>query len=212
MRGYLVSLAGCVFALAALPGTFDRTVAAQDKAGTLNGKRIAILVAHGFEYSDLVEPKLALEGAGATTKIVSPESNEVKSWKDKNWGLSIPVNVPLDAARPDQFDALLLPGGVMNPDTLRMNPMAVKFVKDMAESGKPIAAICHGPWTLVEANLVHGKKMTSWPSLKTDIRNAGGVWTDEEVVIDRNLVTSRKPDDIPAFNRAMIELFANAVK
>jgi protease I len=174
----------------------------------LKGKRIAILVANGFEQSELLEPKKALDAAGARTSIVSPESKEVKSWTNKNWGEAIAVDVPLDGASVQQFDALLLPGGVMNPDTLRMNPKAVGLVKAFAEADKPIAAICHGPWTLVEADLVRGKTLTSWPSLKTDVRNAGGNWVDEEVVVDKNLVTSRKPADIPAFNRAMIALFA----
>jgi len=211
MRTHALHLGG-LLALGGLLIAVEMTSLAQDKTGTLKGKRIAILVAHGFEQSKLEEPKLALEAAGAKTTIVSPESNNVKAWKDKNWGGSIPVDVPLAAARADQFDALLLPGGVMNPDALRMNPAAVKFVKAIAEAGKPVAAICHGPWTLVEADLVRGKKMTSWPSLKSDIRNAGGSWSDEEVVVDRGLVTSRKPADIPAFNRAMIALFATPAK
>lgn len=178
----------------------------------LKGKRVAILVANGFEQSELMEPKKALDAAGAKTTIVSPEQKEVRGWADKNWGASVPVDVLLDAASVEQFDALLLPGGVMNPDTLRMNPRAVKFVKAFAESEKPIAAICHGPWTLVEADAVRGKTLTSWPSLKTDIRNAGGNWIDDEVVVDKNLVTSRKPADIPAFNRAMVTLFEKGRK
>jgi len=145
---------------------------------------------------------------GAETKVVSPEEGEVRGWNMKRWGKSVAVDVPLESADPSQFDALLLPGGVMNPDKLRMNSKAVEFVKHFVDSGKPIAAICHGPWTLVEAGGVHGRTMTSWPSLKTDIRNAGGNWVDQEVVTDRGIVTSRKPDDIRAFNKKMIEEFA----
>ena len=179
-----------------------------EPGGDLQGKRVAILVADGFEQSELMEPKKALEDAGAKTSIVSPEQGQVKGWKEKEWGKSIPVDVPLGSAKADQFDALLLPGGVMNPDKLRMTPEAVKFAKAFVDAGKPVAAICHGPWTLVEADAVRGHKLTSWPSLKTDIRNAGGTWTDAEVVVDKGLVTSRKPADIPAFNREMIRTFA----
>jgi len=204
------------FTAAAFAWAVSATVQGQPPvAGTekpLKGKTVAILVANGFEQSELLEPKKALEAAGAKTVIVSPEHDSVKAWSEKNWGATIPVDEALDTARPDQFDGLLLPGGVMNPDTLRMNPTAVKFVKAMADAGKPVAAICHGPWTLVEAGAVRGRKLTSWPSLKTDIRNAGGEWTDSEVVVDKGLVTSRKPADIPAFNRAMIETFARVGK
>ena len=174
----------------------------------LNGKRIAILVENGFEQAELTEPKQALEQAGAQTQIVSPVQGQVKAWKDQDWGITIPVDVPLQSANPNDYDALLLPGGVMNPDKLRMNPQAVQFVKAFVTAEKPIAAICHGPWTLVEANAVRGRTLTSWPSLQTDIRNAGGNWVDQQVVEDNGLVTSRKPDDIPAFNQKMIALFA----
>lgn len=179
----------------------------QAQEGSLKGKRVAILVAHGFEQSELMEPRKALDAAGAKTTIVSPESKEAKGWKDKNWSEAVAVDLPLNLAKTEQFDALLLPGGVMNPDTLRMNPDAVAFVKAMGNAGKPVAAVCHGPWTLIDADLVRGKTRTSWPSLKADIQNAGGKWLDQEVVVDEGLVTSRKPADIPAFNRAMIELF-----
>lgn len=187
---------------------------AQDRPTSerLKGKRVAILVAHGFELSELMEPKNALDAAGAKTMIVSPEEKSVRGWKDKDWGDTLPVDVRLAAARADQFDALLLPGGVMNPDTLRMNRDAIELVRAFADAGKPIAAICHGPWLLVEADLVRGRKLTAWPSLKTDIRNAGGFWVDEEVVADKSFVTSRKPADIPAFNRAVIDLFASREK
>lgn len=174
----------------------------------LQGKRVAILATNGFEQSELLEPKKALEAAGAKTSVISPETGSIKGWNEKDWGKSVSVDVPLSSAQADQFDALVLPGGVMNPDKLRMNPAAVQFVKAFAASEKPIAAICHGPWTLVEADVVRGRRLTSWPSVKTDILNAGGSWTDAEVVVDGNLVTSRKPADIPAFNREMIRMFA----
>jgi protease I len=176
----------------------------------LQDKKIAILVSDGFEQSELLEPKKALDQAGATTKVVSPSEGKVKGWNHKEWGQEVPVDVPLNSARPDDFDALLLPGGVMNPDHLRMNPQAVEFVKRFTDAGKPVAAICHGPWTLIEAGAVQGHTMTSWPSLKTDLKNAGANWVDKEVVRDGKLVTSRKPDDIPAFNREMIQLFSEA--
>ena len=174
----------------------------------LNGKKVAILVDQGFEQVELIKPRKALDKAGAETKVVSPQEGEVRGWNMKRWGKSIAVDVPLDSADPSHFDALLLPGGVMNPDKLRMNPKAVDFVKHFIDSGKPVAAICHGPWLLVETGGVQGRTLTSWPSLRTDIRNAGGNWVDEEVVSDAGLVTSRKPDDIRAFNRKMIEEFA----
>jgi protease I len=140
--------------------------------------------------------------------VVSPQSGSVKGWQHTTWGDQVAVDRTLAQARPDDYDALLLPGGVMNPDKLRMNPAAVKFVKAFVDSGKPIAAICHGPWTLIEAGAVEGKTMTSWPSLQTDLRNAGANWVDRECVVDRGLVTSRKPDDIPVFNEQMIAAFA----
>ena len=174
----------------------------------LSDKRIAILVTDGFEQAELMEPRKALDEAGARTEVVSPAQGQVKGWKDKQWGDAVPVDVPLSGANPDLYDGLLLPGGVMNPDKLRMDPQAVQFVKAFVDAGKPIAAICHGPWTLVEAGAVEGITLTSWPSLQTDIRNAGGTWVDREVVTDNGIVTSRKPDDIPAFNSKMIEEFA----
>lgn len=174
----------------------------------LNGKKIAILATDGFEQSELVEPRQALDDAGAQTQIVSPAQGKVKGWKDKQWGDELPVDVALDEANAQDYDGLLLPGGVMNPDKLRMEPAAVEFVKEFFAAGKPVAAICHGPWLLVEAGVVEGRKLTSWASIQTDIKNAGGQWVDEEVVTDNGLVTSRCPDDIPAFNRKMIEEFA----
>jgi protease I len=176
--------------------------------GTLEGKRIAILVTDGFEQVELLEPRQALDGAGATTEVISPAEGKVRGWNHTEWGTEVPVDVSLKSAKAEDFHALLLPGGVMNPDRLRMNPEAVAFVKHFTDAGKPVAAICHGPWTLIEAGAVRGKILTSWPSLKTDLKNAGAEWVDKEVVHDDRLVTSRKPDDIPAFNRAMISLFS----
>jgi protease I len=174
----------------------------------LNGVKIAILVTDGFEQVELVEPRKALDQAGAETSVVSPKQDEVRGWDFTDWGDTLPVDEPLDQADPDDFDALLLPGGVINPDKLRIEPQAVEFVKAFFDSGKPVAAICHGPWTIIEADAARGRKIASWPSLKTDLRNAGAEWVDKEVVVDGNLVSSRKPDDIPAFNRAMIDLFS----
>ena len=152
--------------------------------------------------------KKTLEEAGAQTQVVSPTEKTIKGWDKKDWGDDVFVDIPLKSADPSQYDALLLPGGVMNPDHLRMNPDAVRFVKHFFEQAKPVAAICHGPWMLVEAGAVQGRTITSWPSLKTDIRNGGGTWVDEEVVLSNGVVASRKPEDIPAFNREMIALFS----
>jgi protease I len=174
---------------------------------TLEGKKVAILVANGFEQSEMTEPKKALEEAGAETDIVSPEKDKVSGWKHTRWGDDFDVDVPLDEADPAAYQALLLPGGVMNPDKLRLNQAAVRFVRTFFDSGKPVAAICHGPWTLIEAGVVRGRQVTSWLSIKTDLENAGARWVDREVVVDNGLVTSRKPEDIPAFNRKMIEEF-----
>jgi protease I len=177
--------------------------------GKLKGKRVAILVTDGFEQAELIEPRKALDDAGAKTTVVSPRTGQVKGWNHTDWGEKVSVDVSLKDAKSEQFDALLLPGGVMNPDKLRMDPRAVQFVKAFFDEGKPVAAICHGPWMLVEAGAVRGRTLTSWPSLKTDIENAGGTWKDSEAVVDHGLVTSRKPADIPAFNRKMIEDFAS---
>jgi protease I len=174
----------------------------------LKGKRIAILATDGVEQVELIEPKKALEAAGATTDVISPKDGKIKGWDHTEWGQEIPVDVNLKSAGQNHYDALVLPGGVMNPDHLRMEPAAVQFVKSFFDTGKPVGAICHGPWLLVEADVIRGRKLTSWPSLRTDIRNAGGEWTDQEVVTDHGLVTSRKPADIPAFNRKIIEEFA----
>ena len=174
----------------------------------LAGKKVAILVANGFEQVEMTEPRKALDLAGAKTEIVSPEPGKVKGWQHTQWGDEFPVDVTLDAAQAASYDALLLPGGVMNPDQLRANPKAVQFVKDFGAAGKPIAAICHGPWTLIEAGLVRGRRLTSYHSIQTDLKNAGANWVDEAVVVDHGLISSRQPSDIPAFNQAMIEEIA----
>lgn len=176
----------------------------------LAGKRIAILVADGFEQVEMTEPRKALEDAGAKIDLISPAREKVQAAKHHDKGDKFPVDVPLNGARPGDYDALLLPGGVANPDQLRTIPEAVKFVRSFFDQHKPVAAICHGPWMLVEANAVQGRTVTSWPSLQTDLRNAGATWVDREVVEDDGLVTSRKPDDLPAFNDAMIKLFSKA--
>jgi len=176
----------------------------------LKGLKVAILVEDGFEQVELTKPQKALDLAGADTQIVSPRRDQVRAWNFREWGEEFPVDVPLSRARAQDFDALLLPGGVMNPDQLRMQPPAVEFVKSFFSAGKPVAVICHGPWTVIEAGVARGRRIAAWPSLKTDLKNAGAEWMDEEVVVDGNLVSSRKPDDIPAFNRAMIELFSGA--
>ncbi len=172
----------------------------------LNGIKVAILATDGVEQVELLKPRQALNDAGAETKVISPKSGKIKGWNHTEWGEQIPVDIELNNADPQNFDALLLPGGVMNPDHLRMDPEAVKFVKSFFDNEKPVAAICHGPWTIIEAGKAKGRQFTSWPSLQTDLRNAGAKWVDEEVVRDGNLVTSRKPEDIPAFNRGLIEL------
>ena len=176
--------------------------------GKLNGKRVAILATDGVEQSELTEPRKALDDAGASTTLISPKNGAIKAWQHDRWGEEFRVDQLLEQADANNFDALLLPGGVMNPDRLRTNRNAVEFVQRFVNSGKPVAAICHGPWLLVEANAVRGRTVTSWPSLQTDIRNAGGDWVDREVVTDEGIVTSRKPDDIPAFNKKMLEEFA----
>jgi protease I len=171
---------------------------------------VAILATDGFEQSELLDPRRALDEAGASTEVVSLKSGEIKGWNHKDWGQSIAVDKTLDEVDAKSFDALLLPGGVMNPDNLRMDSKAVAFVKAFFAANKPVAAICHGPWTIVEAGAAKGRTLTSWPSLKTDIQNAGGTWVDQETALDGNLVTSRNPQDIPAFNREILKLFANA--
>ncbi|HZP64639.1 MAG TPA: type 1 glutamine amidotransferase domain-containing protein [Terriglobales bacterium] len=173
----------------------------------LKGMKVAILITDGFEQVEMVRPRQALDQAGSETSVVSPKKQHVRSWNFTEWGQEFAVDITLDRADPETFDALLLPGGVMNPDSLRMIPEAVAFVKSFFDAGKPVAVICHGPWTIIEAGVARGRRIASWPSLKTDLRNAGAEWIDKEVVTDQNVVSSRKPDDIPAFNRGMIELF-----
>ena len=172
---------------------------------SLHGKKIAIVATDGFEQSELLEPKKMLEQAGAETEVIAPKSGEIKGWNMKNWGDSVKVDRTLEGAHAEDYDALVLPGGVMNPDHLRMNPQAVEFVRNFVISGRTVAAICHGPWTLVEAGVVQGRTFTSWPSLKTDLKNAGATWVDKEVVTDGQFISSRKPDDLPAFGKAIIE-------
>jgi protease I len=175
---------------------------------TLEGKKVAILVADGFEQEELTGPKEALEAAGAEIQIVSPAEGEVQGWNHDDKADKFRVDMPLNIARSDDYDALLLPGGVRNPDQLRMSTRAVEFIDGFFATGKPVAAICHAPWVLIETDIIKGKTITSWPSLKTDLTNAGAHWVDREVVVDDGLVTSRKPADIPAFNKKMIEEFA----
>lgn len=174
----------------------------------LKGKKIAILVADGFEQVELTGPKEALEAAGAEIEIVSPAEGEVQGWNHDDKADLFPVDMPLNLARSDDYDALVLPGGVRNPDQLRMSTRAVEFVDGFFATGKPVAAICHAPWLLIETEVIKGRNITSWPSLKSDLINAGAHWVDRQVVVDNGLITSRKPQDIPAFNKKMIEEFA----
>jgi len=177
-------------------------------AQKLSGKRVAVVATDGFEQAELTEPMKALQDAGAKAEIVSPKSGQIQGWKHFDKADFFKVDKTIDQASPDDYDALMLPGGVANPDQLRLSEKAIQFIKSFVDAKKPIAAICHGPWTLIDAGAVRGRKMTSWPSLKADLKNAGAQWVDQEVVTDQGLVTSRKPDDIPAFNRKMIEEFA----
>jgi protease I len=181
------------------------------KMPQLNNLRVAILTENGFEQSELISPKEALEKAGVTVDIVSPQPKEVKAWDETDWGMTLPVDKSLNDANPDDYDGLLLPGGVLNPDKLRMNHDAIDFVRHFLEAGKPIAAICHGPQTLIETGLVKNRTLTSYPSIKTDLINAGVNWVDKEVVTDHGLVTSRSPKDLPAFNKKLREELAEGV-
>jgi protease I len=174
----------------------------------IGGKRVAILATDGFEQDELIEPKRALEQAGAETIVVSPSGGTIRGWRDGDWGDEIGVDRTLDGARVEEFDALVIPGGVINPDRLRREESVVRFVREFFESGQPIAAICHGPWVLIEADVVRGRRITSYESIRTDCVNAGADWVDSEVVVDQGLVTSRKPEDIPAFNHKLIEEIA----
>lgn len=173
-------------------------------------KRVLIVATNGFEQSELTGPRDALNQAGIETVIASPESGEIKGWQHTDWGDSVKVDASLDSVSAGDFDALVLPGGQMNPDVLRSKPEAVQLVRDFLAAGKPVAAICHGPWLLVEADAVRGKTVTSWPSIRTDLRNAGANVVDQEVAVDGLLITSRKPDDIPAFSKAVIEAVQEA--
>lgn len=175
---------------------------------TIQGKRIAVLATHGFEQSELEKPVEHLRAAGAEVDVISLEPGEIKGWQGKDWGSPVPVDTVLSDARAADYDALVLPGGQMNPDLLRVEPEAIAFIKEFWDAGKVIGAICHAPWLLVEAGIAEGRKMTSYASIKTDVINAGALWEDSEVVTDKGLVTSRKPDDIPAFSAKLVEEIA----
>jgi protease I len=177
---------------------------------SIRGKRIAIVATDGFEQVELTDPKKGLEAAGATTQVLSIKSGKIKGWDHTDWGKSVKVDGLVADADPADYDALVLPGGQINPDKLRIDKDAVSFIKRFAESGKPVAAICHGPWTLIEAGVVKGRTMTSWPSVHTDLTNAGAKWVDKEVVVDGSFITSRKPEDIPAFTEKLIDALAAA--
>ncbi len=177
----------------------------------LKDLKVAILTENGFEQSELISPKQAMEEAGVSVHIVSPQKNEVRAWDETDWGITISVDRPLDEARPEDYDGLMLPGGVMNPDKLRTNQKAVNFIKHFLENSKPLAVICHGPQTMIETGLLSGRKMTSYPAIKTDLVNAGVNWVDEEVVVDNGLVSSRSPEDLDAFNKKLLEELAEGV-
>jgi len=178
---------------------------------TLSNKRVAILTEEGFEQIELTSPLEALKEAGAQVDVISPKSGKIKAWNHTDWGIEIDVDKELSTVSPNDYDALVLPGGVMNPDKLRQNKEAVAFVSAFLDEGKPVAAICHGPQVLIETGMLSGRTLTSYPSLQTDLKNAGAHWVDEEVVVDNGLVTSRKPDDLAAFNKKMIEEIAEGV-
>jgi protease I len=205
MKLRLIPLTVCAAFLLASAAATPADSTKKADLSKVKGKRVAILVTDGFEQVEMTGPRKALDEAGARTTLIAPKAGRVKGWAKTDWGKEFDVDLPLDKARAADFDALLLPGGVMSPDKLRLDERAVAFVKAFFDDGRPVAAICHGPWTLIDAGVVKGRRMTSWPSLKRDLANAGATWVDEEVVADRGLVTSRKPDDIPAFNRKMLE-------
>ena len=178
---------------------------------TLENRRVAILTEEGFEQVELTSPKAALKDAGAIVHVISPKAGKIKAWDKTNWGIEVDVDKQLDEVSPDDYDALMLPGGVLNPDKLRQNKNAVAFVSAFLDEGKPVAAICHGPQMLIETGMIKGRKLTSYPSLQTDLKNAGANWVDEEVVVENGLITSRTPADLPAFNKKMVEEFAEKV-
>jgi len=171
----------------------------------LMGKKVAILTENGFEETELTSPKKAMENAGIKVEIVSPQKSKVKGWAHDHWSVELPVNVNLSNADMENYDALLIPGGAMNPDQMRMNEQCVQFARDFMKAGKTVAAICHGPQLLIETGLLKGRKLTSYPSIKTDLKNAGADWRDKEVVVDDNLITSRSPKDLEAFNKKLLE-------
>jgi protease I len=177
----------------------------QNSPTILSGKRVAMVATDGVEQSELLEPKRALEAAGARVEVLSPKPGSIRGWNHSDWGQTIPVDRTVDSVNARDYDSLVLPGGVMNPDHLRRNPAVIKLVRDFFQQEKPVGAICHGPWTLIEAEVVGGRRMTSYESIQTDLKNAGAQWVDEPVVVDRGLVTSRKPADIPQFNQKLIE-------
>jgi len=177
----------------------------------LSGKKVAILTENGFEEVELTSPKQAMEAAGAVVQIVSPQKGKVRAWDYDHWSIELPVDVTLDQANAEDYDALFVPGGVINPDKMRVNPDCVDFAQQFLESGKLLAAICHGPQLLIESGLLQGRKLTSYPSIRTDLENAGASWTDEEVVFDDGLLTSRSPKDLEAFNRALIDRIAEGI-
>jgi protease I len=178
---------------------------------TLQNKKIAILTDNGFEEEELTSPKTALEQAGATVHIISQQEKTVKAWSHDHWSIELPVDVQLNAANSDNYDGLLIPGGVINPDKMRMQKEYISFAQEFLETGKPVAAICHGPQLLIETGMISGRDVTSYASIKTDLENAGANWQDKEVVVDNGLVTSRSPKDLPAFNKKMIEEFAEGI-
>ncbi|MEO5675423.1 MAG: type 1 glutamine amidotransferase domain-containing protein [Chitinophagales bacterium] len=177
----------------------------------LTSKKVAVVVTHGFEESEFTEPVKALREAGAQVEVISLTREPVKAWSNKNWGKEYPVDKSIDEVNSQDYDALVLPGGVMNPDKLRMNQDVINFINGFFDDSKPIAAICHGPWTLVETGELKGRRMTSYPSIKTDLINAGAEWEDSEVVVDNGLVTSRNPKDLPAFCQKMVEEIAEGI-
>lgn len=187
--------------------TTKRKTATKKNGHRLQGKNIAILLCDGFEEVEMTDPRKVLKKEGAKTYLITPKNKKVKSWRHDHWGKTFKVDVKLEKAKPSDYDGVLLPGGVMNPDQLRSNKKAVKFIKHFMQTKKPVAAICHGPWTLIETGKLQGVKLTSYHSIKTDLKNAGAKWKNKKVVTDKNLTTSRSPKDLPAFNKAIVKLY-----